>query len=86
MPRSLPISNGKIGAFGTCSGGRHVYLAASRIGLDAVADLWGGRVVMAPPEITDKQPVAPIEYTKDLSRARCSAFRRGGSQPRRRSR
>lgn len=66
--RSLPISNGKVGAFGTCSGGRHVYLTACRVrGFDAVADLWGGRVVMAPPEISDKQPVPPIEYTKDLS-------------------
>ena len=29
--RSLPNSNGKVGAFGTCSGGRHVMLAASRV-------------------------------------------------------
>src|SRR5215208_5918013 len=28
--RSLPISNGKVAVFGTCSGGRHAYLAACR--------------------------------------------------------
>ena len=28
--------------------------------------LWGGRVVMAPSELTPRQPVAPIDYTKDL--------------------
>ena len=66
--RSLPIINGKVGVFGTCSGGRQIYLAACRVqGFDAAADLWGGRVVMAESEITDKQPVAPITYTKDLS-------------------
>ena len=31
---------------------------------DAVVDLWGGGVVM--PETNPKQPVAPIDYTKDL--------------------
>src|SRR5262245_18813021 len=28
--RALPYSNGKAGVFGTCSGGRHAYLAACR--------------------------------------------------------
>ncbi len=66
--RNLPVSNGKVGAFGTCSGGRHVYLAACRVqGFDAVADLWGGRVVMAESELNEKQPVAPLAYTADLS-------------------
>lgn len=66
--RALPYLNGRVGIFGTCSGGRHAYLAACRIrGFDAVVDCWGGRVVMAESELTPKQPVAPIEYTKDLS-------------------
>ena len=56
-----------MGVFGTCSGGRHAYLAACRIkGFDAVVDCWGGRVVMAKEELTPKQPVAPIDYTADL--------------------
>jgi len=66
--RSLPYTSGKVGVFGTCSGGRHAFLAACRVpGFDAAVDCWGGRVVMAQLELTPKQPVAPIEYTKDLS-------------------
>lgn len=65
--QSLPNINGKVGVFGTCSGGRHAYLAACRIkGFAAAIDCWGGRVVMTPEELTPKQPVAPIDYTKDL--------------------
>lgn len=66
--RSLPNSNGKVAVFGTCSGGRHAYLAACRApGFDAVIDCWGGRVVMAPEDLTPNQPVAPIDYTADLA-------------------
>lgn len=66
--RSLPISSGKVGVFGTCSGGRHAYLAACRTQtFDAVIDCWGGRVVMREDELTPNQPVPPINYTPDLS-------------------
>jgi len=66
--RSLPYLNGKVGIFGTCSGGRHATLTASRVkGFDALVDCWGGGVVMAKEDLTANRPVAPIEYTKDLS-------------------
>ena len=66
--RSQPYVNGKVGIFGTCSGGRHAYLTACRVpGFDAIVDCWGGRVVMPPDQLNDKFPVAPIAYTKDLS-------------------
>jgi carboxymethylenebutenolidase len=66
--RSLPYASGKVAAFGTCSGGRHAYLAACRVhGFDAAIDCWGGRVVMTKEELTPKQPVAPLDYTKGLS-------------------
>jgi len=66
--RSLPYINGRIAVFGTCSGGRHAYLAACRVpGFAAAVDCWGGRVVMAPEELTPKQPVAPLDFTADLS-------------------
>src|SRR6266849_1690132 len=66
--KSLPQSNKKVGVFGTCSGGRQTFLAACRLkGFDAAVDCWGGRVVMSREELTPKQPVAPIDYTKDLS-------------------
>lgn len=65
--RGLPYLNGKVGVFGTCSGGRHAYLAACRVsGFDAVVDCWGGRVVMDEADLTPDRPVAPIDYTADL--------------------
>jgi carboxymethylenebutenolidase len=66
--RSLPYVSGKVGVFGTCSGGRHAFLAACRVkGVDAAIDCWGGRVVMTKEDLTPKQPLAPIDLTKDLS-------------------
>ncbi|MEK7878637.1 MAG: dienelactone hydrolase family protein, partial [candidate division NC10 bacterium] len=66
--RSLPSVNGKVGVFGTCSGGRNAFLAACRVkGFSAAVDCWGGRVVMAKEDLNPKTPVAPIDYTKDLS-------------------
>ena len=66
--RALPSQNGRVGVFGTCSGGRHAYLAACRTEeFDAVVDCWGGRVVMTEEELTPKQPVAPLDYTASLS-------------------
>ncbi len=68
MLKALPYVTGKIGIMGMCSGGRHAYLCACRIpGFSAVVDCWGGRVVMTPEELTPKQPVAPLDYTKDLT-------------------
>jgi carboxymethylenebutenolidase len=66
--RSLPYVSPKVGIFGTCSGGRHAYLAACLVeGFDAIVDCWGGNVVMGKENLTPLQPVAPIDYTKDLS-------------------
>jgi carboxymethylenebutenolidase len=65
--KAQPGSNGKAGIIGTCSGGRHALLTASRVsGFDAVADLWGGGVVAAKEQLSPAQPVAPIDYTADL--------------------
>ena len=65
--RALPYVNGKVGIFGTCSGGRHAYLAACRTkGFNAVVDCWGGRVVMTPDQLTANFPVSPLDYTRDL--------------------
>ena len=66
--RAQPEHNGKVGLFGSCSGGRHAFLyACQKNDVDACAELWGGRVVMGPEELNAKTPVAPIELTKDLS-------------------
>jgi dienelactone hydrolase len=66
--RSQPYLNGKVGVFGTCSGGRHGFLAACRTkGIDALVECWGGGVVMKQEELTPKKTCGAIDYTKDLS-------------------
>ncbi len=65
--RALPYLNGKVGVIGYCSGGRQSYLAACTLrGIDAAIDCYGGGVVAKPEELTPRQPVAPIDFTKDL--------------------
>jgi carboxymethylenebutenolidase len=67
--RSQVYANGKVGAIGFCSGGRHVVLGAARLrDLDAGVDCWGGGVI--PTErfgITPQRPVAPIDLTDQVS-------------------
>jgi carboxymethylenebutenolidase len=66
--RALPNCSGKVGVFGTCSGGRHAYLAACRApGFDAVVNCWGGGIVMPASDLTPKRPVAPVDYTANLT-------------------
>jgi carboxymethylenebutenolidase len=65
--RGLPNSNNKIGVIGTCSGGRHAFMAACEVdGIDAAVDCWGGRVVMDKKDLTPAQPVAAIDLTEKL--------------------
>lgn len=64
--QAQPGANGKVGIIGSCSGGRHALLAASRVpGFDAIADLWGGGVVPND-QVNPARPVAPLEYTAQL--------------------
>ncbi|HYB49233.1 MAG TPA: dienelactone hydrolase family protein [Streptosporangiaceae bacterium] len=80
--KALPSSNGKAGIIGTCSGGRHALLAASRtVGFDAVADLWGGGVAAAKEELSPARPVAPIDYTADLEAPVLGLFGNDDSHP-----
>jgi carboxymethylenebutenolidase len=65
--RSQPVSNGKVGVIGFCSGGRQTYLAACTVeGLDAAVDCWGGRVIVGPDGLTQNSPRAPIEFTAGM--------------------
>ncbi|UCC50541.1 MAG: dienelactone hydrolase family protein, partial [Anaerolineaceae bacterium] len=80
--RSLPNNNGRVGVFGTCSGGRQAYLVACHShGFDAVIDCWGGGVVMAEKDLSPAYPVAPIDYTKDLSSPLLGLFGEDDSSP-----
>jgi carboxymethylenebutenolidase len=77
-----PGSNGKTGIIGSCSGGRHALLTASRVaGFDAVADLWGGGVIQAPEELSPARPVAPIDLTAGLSAPLLGLFGNDDSHP-----
>jgi carboxymethylenebutenolidase len=65
--RDLPNHNGKVGVIGYCSGGRQAYLAGCTVkGIDAVVANYGGGVVAKPEELTERQPRAPIDLTKDM--------------------
>ncbi len=66
--KSLPTSNGKVAGFGSCSGGRHVFLVACRTkALDAAVDCWGGSVVMKKEDLVPNAPVSPLDYASGLS-------------------
>jgi carboxymethylenebutenolidase len=65
--RAMPNSNGRAGVVGYCSGGRQAYLVACSLDVDAVVDCYGGRVVASADELSDRQPVAPIDLTPNLS-------------------
>lgn len=66
--RAQPGHSGRAGIIGQCSGGRHAVLVASLVqGFDAVVDMWGGRVAIAPEEATPQRPVAPIEYVDRMN-------------------
>jgi carboxymethylenebutenolidase len=48
--KAMASSNAKVGTIGYCSGGRHSFLAACSLALDAAVDCYGAFVVTAPPE------------------------------------
>jgi carboxymethylenebutenolidase len=66
--KNQPYCNGKVGVIGSCSGGRQTFLyACNTNSIDAAVELWGGRVVQAADDRPAKQPVQPIDMTKNLS-------------------
>ena len=65
--RAQPDTNGLVGVIGFCSGGRQAYMVACKIpSLKAAVDCWGGRVVVRPEELNERQPEAVIDMTKDM--------------------
>jgi carboxymethylenebutenolidase len=57
--KALDGSNGKIGVIGYCSGGRHAFLSACSLQLDAAVDCYGAFIVEDAPEGIPKalQPI-----------------------------
>jgi carboxymethylenebutenolidase len=64
--RDQPLSNGKVGVIGFCSGGRQAYMVACQLDVDAAVDCWGGRVIAKPEELNEQRPVAPIDMTPSM--------------------
>ncbi|MGE3646398.1 MAG: dienelactone hydrolase family protein [Beijerinckiaceae bacterium] len=80
--RAQPHSNGKVAVMGFCSGGRQAYLAGCKLpNIDAVVDCWGGAVIVDDPkDLTPQRPVAPIEFTSNLTAPLIGLF--GNDDPR----
>gem|GEM_PF-575537 len=65
--RSLDGANGRIGVIGYCSGGRHAFLAACSLRVDAAVDCYGAFVVNDPPPAMPKQLRPILHLAPQLS-------------------
>jgi carboxymethylenebutenolidase len=66
--RTLRELNGKVGIIGYCSGGRQVYLAACTVkGIDAAVACYPGGVGAGSAGLSPRQPVDPLDLTKDMA-------------------
>ncbi|HEU5033669.1 MAG TPA: dienelactone hydrolase family protein [Mycobacteriales bacterium] len=56
--RALPTNNGKVAVIGHCSGGRHSFLCATALPLDAAIVCYGGLIVgETPPQLSSMVPL-----------------------------
>jgi carboxymethylenebutenolidase len=59
--KALDGATGKIGVIGHCSGGRHTFLSACSLQLDAAVDCYGAFIVEDPPEsLHNMKPILPL--------------------------
>ena len=65
--RALPTSNGKVGVIGYCSGGRHSFLTAISLPVDAAVDCYGAFVVGTVPEGFPLKVTALVDRTPELN-------------------
>jgi carboxymethylenebutenolidase len=64
--RALSTSNGKVGVIGYCSGGRHAFLTAVSVPVDAAVDCYGAFVAGTVPEGFPLKVTPLVERTGDL--------------------
>ena len=65
--KGLPNSNGKVGTIGYCSGGRHSFLAAVSLDLDAAVDCYGAFVTGVIVEGFPLKVTTLVDRTPNLS-------------------
>jgi carboxymethylenebutenolidase len=65
--RALPTSNGKVGVIGYCSGGRHAFLTAVSLPVDAAVDCYGAFVTGTVPEGFPLKATPLVDRTPDLA-------------------
>ena len=64
--RALPTSNGKVGVIGYCSGGRHAFLTAVSLPVDAAVDCYGAFVTGTVPDGFPLKVTALVDRTPSL--------------------
>ena len=64
--RALPTSNGKVGVIGYCSGGRHAFLTAVSLPVDAAVDCYGAFVTGTVPDGFPLKVTALVDRAPDL--------------------
>ena len=67
--RSLDTNNGRVGVIGHCSGGRHTYLAAATLPVDAAVVCYGGMITGEKSPFPSMVPI--IDRTPDI---RCAVL------------
>ena len=65
--RALPTANGKVGVIGYCSGGRHSFLTAVSLPVDAAVDCYGAFVTGTVPEGFPLRVHPLVDRTPDLA-------------------
>ena len=65
--RALPNSNGKVGVIGYCSGGRHSFLTAVSLPVDAAIDCYGAFVTGTVPDGFPLKVTPLVERAPDLA-------------------
>ncbi|GAB3809166.1 dienelactone hydrolase family protein [Micromonospora zhanjiangensis] len=77
--RGLTSATGRVGVIGHCSGGRHAFLAACRLPLDAAVDCYGAFVVGDPP---DNFPLAVTPVVGEAGKLSCPLLGLFGAEDR----